>query len=58
MGSQTQSDCWNAKYVVISFQKDPTPLCQDAVFPKRRSSPYSIILQKAVDNGGYAVWWV
>jgi hypothetical protein len=43
--------------VVVSFQKEPTQLCQDVVFPKRRSSPYSIILLKAVDNGGYADWW-
>jgi len=48
MGSQTQSGCWSVKCVGVSFQKEPTQLCLDAVFPKRRSSPFFITLQKAV----------
>ena len=48
MGSQTQSGFWNAKYVVIASQKEPTQLCQDVVFPRRRSSPYFTTWLKAV----------
>jgi hypothetical protein len=57
MGSQTQSGCWSVKFVGVSSQKEPTQLCQEAVFPKRRSSPYSITWQKAVDKDRYADWW-
>jgi hypothetical protein len=57
MGSQTQSGCWSVKCVGVSFQKEPTQLCQEVVFPKRRSSRFFITLLKAVDNGGYADWW-
>ena len=58
MESQTQSDCWSAKCVGVSFQKEPTQLYQEVVFPERRSSPFSITLLKAVGNGGYADLWV
>jgi hypothetical protein len=54
--------------VGVSFRKEPTQLCQEVVFPKRKSSPSFITLLKAsdspavggptVDNGGYADWWV
>jgi hypothetical protein len=57
MGSQTQSGCWSVKFVGVSSQKEPTQLCQEAVFPKRRSSPFCIIFLKAVDNGVHADWW-
>jgi hypothetical protein len=57
MGSQTQSGCWSVKCVGVSFQKEPTQLYQEVVFPKRRSSRFSITLLKAVDNAGYADWW-
>jgi hypothetical protein len=54
MGSQTQSGFWSVKYVGVSFQKEPTQLCQAVVFPKRRSSRSFITLLKAVDNVVYA----
>ena len=57
MGNQTQSGCWNAKYVDISSQKEPTPLYQRVVFPEKRSYPYFITWLKAVDSDGSAVWW-
>jgi hypothetical protein len=57
MGSQTQSVFWNVECVDVSSRKEPTQLCQEVVFPKRRSSPSSITLLKAVDNVGYADWW-
>jgi hypothetical protein len=44
--------------VVVSSQKEHTQLCQEVVFPERRSSPSSITWLKAVDNGEYADWWV
>jgi hypothetical protein len=44
--------------VGVSFLKEPTQLCQAVVFLKRRSSPSCITLLKAVDNDGYAAWWV
>jgi hypothetical protein len=43
--------------VGVSSQKEPTQFCQEAVFPKRRSSPYSITWLKAVDKDRYADWW-
>jgi hypothetical protein len=58
MGNQTQSGCWSVKFVGVSFQKEPTRLCQEVAFPKRRSSLSCISLLKAVDNGVYADWWV
>ncbi len=71
MVSQTQSGCWSVKFVGVSFRKEPTQLCQEVVFPKRRSSPSCITLLKAsdspavgeyaiatVDNDGYVDWWV
>jgi len=57
MVNQTESGCWNVKYVDISFQKESTQLYQRDVFPGRRSSPYFIIWVKAVANEGFAGWW-
>jgi hypothetical protein len=56
MGSQTQSGFWSVKCVGVSFQKEPTQLCQEVVpaYAGRRSSRFFITLLKAVDNGGYA----
>jgi hypothetical protein len=58
MVSQTQSGFWSVGFVGVSFQKEPTRLFQEVVFPKRRSSPSCITLLKAADNVGYADWLV
>jgi hypothetical protein len=43
--------------VDISFQKEPTQLYQEVVFPETRLSPYFITWLKAVGNDGSADWW-
>jgi hypothetical protein len=56
MESQTQYGFCSAKSVGLSSQKEPTQLCQEVVFPKRRLSLSCITFLKAVDNGRYADW--